>query len=784
MSNEGLQILLVEDNPRDAFVFREALAADPGVFTYELVHATTLAEALRQLALNHPDIIVLDLTLPDSRGWETFEKARALANRAPLLLMTALDDEELAIRALREGAQDYLVKSQITGPLLVRAIRYAMERHRTRLELAESAEKLRRLNKKHQALLHTTPNGLCLINEHWVITFANPAMMRLLSTSSDGTTEDLTGIDFEGLFQNPAVFSDYQAAAQQAIGATGEYKTELPLKTSTGELTWCEVVLARIDTGRGGGAGYVATITDVSQRRAAEVERLRLAAAVEQSTEAVLITDTDLNVLYANRAFETMSGTARQAILGRKPELVLGSGNYNDLFRDTITGAIQCHGSWSGQFTSYRPDGTSYDEQVTVRPICDETGGFMNYVLTRRDVSRETKLEDELRQSQKLEAVGLLAGGIAHDFNNILQVVIGISDMLLQRGEVAEPIQEDLKRILNAGHRGAGLTRQLLAYSRKQPMQPQLLDVNAVVTELVSMLKRLIGEDIHLHVEQDTELSPIMADPAQLEQVVLNLALNARDAMPEGGRLIVTTANVDLNERFAREHIGVEPGPYVRISVEDTGVGMDEATRLRIFDPFFTTKELGKGTGLGLATVYGIIRQSGGHIYVTSAVGRGTTFDVYLPQTESLGGLVAEPHVSTQNTERAGTILLVEDEPDVRELIRMLLLQAGFTVVSASNGTEALLVEDQLDTEVDLLITDVVMPEMNGSDLAQQLRQRRPQMRVVFISGYAQSIAQNKSLLPPGSVLLQKPFSAHALLERIDDAMAANREGRRTEAVV
>lgn len=774
MSHRPLTILLVEDNPRDAFVFREAVATARSGADYRIEHESTLADALRRLAIQQFDIVVLDLTLPDSRGYDTFMKVRSLSRSTPVILMTAVEDEELATRAVREGAQDYLVKSQLSSALIVHSLRYAIERHRTREDLRVSTEKLQRLNLKYQAVLRSTPNGLCMLNAYWKITYANAAMQQMFGDENAGSTESIAGIEFSDLFVDEQGFENFKSAAVSSIRQEGSYRRELALKNQNGRRLICDICLTRIDPSETA-SGYAITITDVTQRKETEAQREWLAAAVEQANEAIMITDTDWVIEYVNPAFKKMTGYAPNEVIGTRPRLPLSSGNYEELFRDTIAKAIECDGHWAGRFTSKHRDGSTYEEDVTIRPICDESGAPKHYVVVRRDITREISLESELRQSQKMEAIGLLAGGIAHDFNNILQVVIGQGDLLLYALKPGDPMREDLERIVSAGKRGAALTRQLLAFSRKQSMSAQVMDVNRSIREVSKLLDRLIGEDIRLDIELHPELAPINADPAQIEQVLLNLAVNARDAMPHGGELRIITCNVCLDDSLARKHVDVQPGNYVHVAVEDTGIGMEPQVMARIFDPFFTTKEVGQGTGLGLSMTYGIIRQSGGHIFVHSEPGQGTRFEIYLPQVEAAVSPNITPSDFTRLADAQKTILLAEDEPDVCDLVRMVLEQAGYKVLTANNGSEALLLARHYNGHIDLLLTDVVMPDKNGPELAQELLGERPTTRVLFMSGYTEHAVTQRNLLAPGTPLLNKPFSPAVLLPRVREVIESDR---------
>jgi PAS domain S-box-containing protein len=412
----------------------------------------------------------------------------------------------------------------------------------------------------------------------------------------------------------------------------------------------------------------------------------------------------------------------------------------------------------------------SAEEVSLAQSVADQISGVL--VRTRLDEERR-HLEEQYHQAQKMEAVGLLAGGIAHDFNNLLTAINGFAEMLQFQLSPDDPVQEMVERILGSGRRAADLVRQLLAFSRKQIIQPQVIDLNAAVTNMEKMLKRIIGEDIHLKTSLATELWPVEVDPAQIEQVIVNLAVNARDAMPAGGDLAIETANVVLGEEFAAQSLGAQPGEYVLLIVSDTGVGMSEAVKTHIFEPFFTTKEQGKGTGLGMATAYGIVTQSGGHIHVDSEEGRGTTFKIYLPRSKAAPQPLPGLHVGRDIPSGHETILLVEDDVHVRELTLRVLQRQGYNVLEARDGEDARRLATNHAGPIHLLLTDIVMPGISGMALAGQLTQIRPELKTLFMSGYTDEAIAHHGVLDPDVALLQKPFSPVTLARQVRQVLDA-----------
>jgi nitrogen-specific signal transduction histidine kinase/CheY-like chemotaxis protein len=385
-------------------------------------------------------------------------------------------------------------------------------------------------------------------------------------------------------------------------------------------------------------------------------------------------------------------------------------------------------------------------------------------LVVAQDISERRQLELQLRQAQKMEAVGRLAGGVAHDFNNLLMVIKGHTELLLNVLPPAEQVARKIEQIDRSADRASALTRQLLAFSRRQVLQPQIINLNSIVQEMGKLLPRLIGEDVELLIHTDEQLGTVRADASQMEQVIMNLAVNARDAMPNGGKLVIETANLDLESSYTTMHPLMKPGPYIRLVVTDNGTGMDAETQSHIFEPFFTTKDKGKGTGLGLATVYGIVKQSGGFIWVYSEFGKGTSFKIYLPRLDQPEDYTGSPHPSIEAPMGTETVLLAEDEQDVREIAREFLESGGYRVIEARDGNEAIALAAKHRGEIDLLVTDMVMPGMTGQELAVRLQSELPGLCVVFMSGYSEHAATEMANADPSVRLLTKPFSRTALL--------------------
>jgi len=519
--------------------------------------------------------------------------------------------------------------------------------------------------------------------------------------------------------------------------------------------------------------GLRGIVIDLTEQKKMEADLTRRAMAMDQSMDTIVITDTNGTITYVNPAFEKITGYSRKEAIGENPS-VLKSGKQDEAFYRRLWQTISGGKTWIGQFINKKKDGSHYTEEATISPVFSPSGEIVNYVAVKRDITDKINLETQLRQSQKMEGIGRLAGGVAHDFNNLLMSIMGHADLALMSLAEDDPLRGRLEQIIGGGERAASLTRQLLAFSRKQILQPVVLDPNSLITGFVKMLERLIGEDVELETVLASGLRLLEADPGQMEQIIMNLAVNARDAMPDGGKLTIETVNADLNEDYAKEHdVSLQPGPYVMLGVSDTGMGMDDKTKSLIFEPFFTTKEVGKGTGLGLSTVYGIVKQSGGYIWVYSEPGHGTTFKIYLPAVEGEAVSRKEKEISPERLTGSETILIVEDDDKVRNLGREILEPQGYSILEAKNGIEALRVSEEHGDQIHLMIADVVMPKMGGRELEERLRPLRPEMKVVYMSGYTDETIVHHGVLEPGIEFLQKPLRSESLKRKVREVLDA-----------
>jgi PAS domain S-box-containing protein len=518
--------------------------------------------------------------------------------------------------------------------------------------------------------------------------------------------------------------------------------------------------------------GYLLIGTDntARQRAADELQRLQ-SAALNAAADAIVIADRAGVIEWVNPAFTQLTGYTAEEALGKSPRDLVESGKNAPAFFEKCWETVVAGRTWRGEIVNRRKDGSLYTEEQVVTPIADASGAITHFMAIKEDITERLQLEAQYRQAQKMESVGQLASGIAHDFNNLLTVINGMSELLLAQVNQDDPMRADVQEIHRAGERAATLTRQLLAFSRQQILESRVMSLNTVVAGMESLLRRLLGDDIDLAVVLTPSVGNVKVDPGQIEQVISNLAVNARGAMPQGGRLTIETQNVTTDKDYARQvGVTVPPGRYAMLTVSDSGVGMDEAIRARIFEPFFTTKGRGHGTGLGLSTVYGIIKQSHGFIWVYSEVGQGTSFKIYLPQvTEAVGTDQPAPTVvSSVGTE---TILLAEDNAGLRKLATRLLEPAGYTVLGAATGEEALRLLERHEAPVHLLLSDVVMPGMSGRQLAEQLAETHPGMKVLYMSGYTSDTIVQHGVFEAQVAFLNKPFTAAALLRKVREVL-------------
>jgi PAS domain S-box-containing protein len=561
----------------------------------------------------------------------------------------------------------------------------------------------------------------------------------------------------------------------------GFFDAEPRIMLPDGSFRWTSIRSQTFFEGEGAARHPVRTVgavRDTTGQKQAEEEQTKLATVVAMNRDFIGIATLDGSVLYLNFAAMNLVGLASAQAVRGKTVFDFFAHSDRQLARDVLYQTLLKSGFWSGESRlQYFTSGKLIDVEITAFQIRDDGGAPLYIAVVAHDITErkraqaeKAKLEEQLFQAQKMESIGRLAGGVAHDFNNLLTVINGYCQLVLAELSADDPKRDAVGEIQKAGERAVGLTRQLLAFSRKQVLQPRILDLNCVVQDLQPMLERLVGEDVEVSVALEAENAMVFADPHQLEQVIMNLAVNARDAMPGGGTLLIETANVELDQRYARSHSEVRAGNYVRLAVGDTGIGMDDKTRQRIFEPFFTTKPTGQGTGLGLSTVQGIVAQSGGHIQVVSEPDCGTTFQILLPALagvpdDGAAGAAKPDHAPAQGG--GETVLLVEDMPEVRDYTAAVLKGYGYHVIQAGDAGEALLVCERERGRIHLVLTDIVMPKVSGRELASRLEELRPGIKVLLMSGYAENVNVLDGVLDERVQFIEKPFTPEELARKV-----------------
>ena len=762
-------LLVVEDNPlqlqlvTDLFTLQRAAAG-----RFRVVTAETLREALDAIGSRSFDAVLLDLALPDSAGLATFRALNAAAPDVPIIVWSGHADEETALVAMREGAQEYLPKGDVSPVQLVRTISHLIER-------ARAERKARHEGQRVTTILDATPDCMKLLDRNGNVMRINAAGLAMLETDYD---------DVVGRSALEFVVPAHHSIVRNMIEAVYEgdsIDTEFQIVSRSGSVRWVSSRAVPLRSTDNAITAVLSITRDVTLQKHTEhalaesEEYFRL--LVENLTDVVCLIDPKGTILYISSAVEPM--------LGFSPEEVIGESAWRFVHPDDTPGLQQrersrLQGDEAATLSEVRmlhANGGWRVIQMRARLYPGGRYGEPALLITMRDITENKRIEEDLRRTQeellhvqKLEAVGRLAGGVAHDFNNLLTAISGHADLLLEQVSESAEARAEVDEIKHGVQRAAALTRQLLAFSRKQVMQPTVLDLHVVVNEMRRMLGRLIGENIELVTNGTEAGASIRADRGQIEQVIMNLVVNARDAMPQGGRVTITTNSIEVTATEPHPS-GATPGSYVCVAVADTGVGMQKEVLDHIFEPFFTTKEVGKGTGLGLATVYGIVKQSGGFINVASDLGKGTRIELLLPRVAQVAGKVALPITPAAASKMSGTILIVEDEKTVRDVASRVLMRAGYDVLAAGDGLEALEVGAQRLDDVNLVLTDVIMPRLNGPDLVARLRALRPGIRVLFTSGYTDDAVFPHGIVTPDVGFLEKPFTPASLLDAVRKAI-------------
>jgi PAS domain S-box-containing protein len=730
------RILVVEDSATQAEHIR-ALLDEQGFEVHLARDGQQGLDLFRRAAF---DLVLSDILMPGLSGYDLCRAIKADPDRrhVPVVLLTTLSDPVDIMRGIECGADNFIPKSHQDE--------YLVGRIQTLF-----ATRARRSERRLTVGIEVSFLG----NTYTVTSEKEQILDLLISTCEDivRTNRDLRASRVE----LTRAKSEVERHNAQLVRVQEELEEHV--RERTVELASANAALRQ----------------EIEDRKRAE-ESLRQSEALfrsafEDTNVAMVLTDASHRFVRVNGAFSRLFGYSPAELLSLSMADVTHPDDLAESLarRKPLEKGVQS--SFQMEKRYLHSDGHVFWGLASVSAVRDVRGRVVQYVGQVQDITERRKLQEQSLQSQKMEAVGRLAGGVAHDFNNLLTIITGYGELLLGRLPTGDPAREMIGEVTQAGVRATALTRQLLAFSRQSVLAPQVLDLNTVVSDLEKMLRRIIGEDILLATSLQSNLGHIRADSGQIEQVLLNLAVNARDAMPTGGKLTIETRNVRLGEDHARTHADIRPGRYVLLAVSDTGQGMTEGVKARIFEPFFTTKEKGQGTGLGLATVYGIVKQSEGSIDVYSEVGLGTSFKVYLPRVKE-AVTTGSSHQGLRPAPRGHeAVLLVEDEDAVRALARIVLTNSGYTVMEASNGREALRLAQEHTERIDLLVSDVVMPELGGRELAERLVLQHPEMKVLFLSGYTDDAVVRHGILQEKVNFLQKPFSTAVLALKVREVL-------------
>jgi PAS domain S-box-containing protein len=762
MAQDALRILILEDVPMDAELVEYELERASIPFIARRVDSRETF--LRELEEFGPDLILSDYTLPRFDGMTALSLARERVPSIPFLIVTGSVNEETAVGCMKAGATDYLLKSNLAriGP----AIAAALERERAHAEKIQAESALAASERRFRSLVQNSSDLVVIVAPDGTILYASDSAERIVGYPPNflvgsSLLEYLEENDVEavrGLLQN----------GNGKSSVTGP--TEFSLRRAEGSPVWLEAVgtnLLNDATIR----GIVLNARDVSERkradRALRESEERYRDLFDNASDLVCMAAPDGALLYVNKAWQEGTGYDQDEI-GRMQLLDIVHPDSRERYASVLERVLQGERLDHVELIFVPKAGTPITVEGNLS--CTFKDGQPSVVRgIYRDITERKRVEEHLRRAERMQAAGKLAGGVAHEVNNMMTGVIGFSEFLLRSFDPTDPRRADVEEVIRAGTRAADVTRQLLAFTRQQFLRPQVVEINQVVSEMEKMLRRSLGEDKQLELRLSPEAGQIRADRGQLEQVLINLVLNARDAIIGHGRVAVETGSVTLDSAYAQRHGGVEIplGRYIMLAVSDTGCGMDPDLQARIFEPFFTTKAIGQGTGLGLSTVYGIVKQSGGFVWVYSESGQGSVFKVYLPEARASRLAEAAPEPAPVPRGGSETILVIEDEDIVRSLASRGLRDHGYTVVEARNGAEAFqYIQDHPGT-VDLVISDVVMPEMGGRKLAENLAIFDPELPILFMSGYTGDDVVQRGLLRAGAPFQQKPFTPAALASKV-----------------
>lgn len=745
MPEQPIKVLLVEDNPGDVRLLQEFLW-DVTTAQFELMPVERLDQTLKLLNQESFDVILLDLSLPDSQGLETFITLHRQAPAIPIIVLTGLDDENLALRAMQEGAQDYLVKGQVSGDLLVRCMRYAIERQRIEEALRQSEERFRVALKNSPIVVFNQDKEL---RYTWVY-----------NTSPGFINEEILGkrdLDLTTAADAQLIFDIKQRVLSTGIGI----RKEVSITTAQG-IRYFDLTVEPLRNEAQEVIGVTCASIDISDRKLAEEKIREQAALLDVTTDAIFVRDLDNRIILWNKGAENLYGWLVQEAYGKKVVELL----YDDEPPEEVEIALLTvinQGKWQGELPRVTKSGKKVLVSSRWSLVCQEDGTPKSILTVDTDITEKKQLETQLFRAQRLESIGTLASGIAHDLNNILTPILAVSQLLPLKFPNIYSEHEHLLEILeDSARRGADLVKQVLSFARGVEGKRMTLQVKHLIREVVKIVKQTFPRSIEVCIDVVPDLWTVYGDSTQLHQVLMNLCVNARDAMSDGGSLTISAENLLIDENYARMNLDAKVGPYTVVTVADTGVGIPREIVERIFEPFFTTKELGKGTGLGLSTVIGIVKSHGGFVNVYSEVGRGTQFKVYLPAAQ---GIQIESTPQLEPLAGKGElILVVDDEPAIQEITRASLETHNYKTLVASDGIEAIALYAQNRDKISAVLMDIMLPSLDGLTAIRTLQKINPSVKIVATSGLASSSKLAEASTTNISGFISKPYTVKELL--------------------
>ncbi len=752
-------IVLVDDYPDNLLVMKHVL--NDKIPHIDIVTFVNPVEAMEYIKNNNVSLVITDVQMPVLNGVELCRiiKDEPKTSHVHVMLVTSHEaSSKYKALGLDAGADNFIIRP-IDNVELVSIVKVALRIRQTEQDLESKAVKVQQ---DYEMLFNKMISGLVVLDvvfddhhnpENLRICNVNPAFETMADVSSENVIGKLISDTFPS-FDNDKIKICIDVAMSGKSRNFDFYCIAFD--------KFLEISAFKTDENN-----LAILMFDVTKEKKAQAEQEKLKAAIEQLSESVLITDSQGIIEYTNKAFSNITGYSSEYAIGRTPSF-LDSELHDKEYYDKIYEDVRNGETWKGRFTNVKKDGETYISDVLISPIRNAENEVVNFVVVEQDITEEVAKEEHLMQTQKMESIGQLAGGVAHDFNNLLMAIMGYVDLCKDELTKDHPAYELLNEIYDAADRSVIITRQLLAFARKQPISPKIINLNESISAMLKLLHRMIGEEINL--KWDPCITPwlVKIDPGQLDQIITNLVVNARDAIEGTGNIIIETYKINVKPNvYLNEYQGLFEGEYMVIAVSDDGCGMDKKTQDNIFEPFFTTKDIGKGTGLGLSTIYGIVKQNNGMAHFYSEPGKGTTFRIYLPRFISNENETPDDDEADALLKGDETILVAEDEKNIRIITTLILKGLGYTVLTAETTDHAIEIAEEYEGKIDLLLSDVVMPEMSGFQLGEKLKATRPDMQQLFMSGYTENVIDQQGMLKEGINFLPKPFSRETLGKKI-----------------